>query len=552
MTSRPAETPRTYAWASRAAKVVVLAAAATVGLALLSQVGYSPMWDGRIYADCIAAAALHPTPGAMRCAGHASHASVALAALVQSPAPGSFPLLLAANALLLAAAWMAFDRLTALVFHAPDQALDRALLGALFAVQPTLLAAVVQPGLDLPVVPAFIWCVVFALSRRWIALGIAGCLLVFTKETGVLLYGALLALVVLSQVMSARERARLTLGHVFRWLLPSVAPLAVFGAYLLYRATLPGEPVIWTGGTIGRSVVAQFLVPSVDLYQTNYAMLILVLQFGWLLTAVIAVDALIGGVRKLERKPPRELPGTHRSRLALVVVLLLVTGYALTRFITFGNPRYFLVPRVLLLVPAYAALLRLGVTPTVRRAILATTAILSLVSAVRTIDPVSRAAYGTFAVGEHRLLRMTSITSECCGFGRDQLVYNLEFGWLQRAADAALRSVAPAPMSSSDSIVIVVPDSALGTLSSAWLAGPDAVSVYVDAVPKLVTRSHGTLLSGASRLDTATFIALPTVDYTRALRELATLYVIGAPRELDIHGYRVSTYRMTRRPTTGP
>ena len=40
---------------------------------------------------------------------------------------------------------------------------------------------------------------------------------------------------------------------------------------------------------------------------------------------------------------------------------------------------------------------------------------------------------------------------------------------------------------------------------------------------------------------------MPTVDYTRALRELSAMYVVGAPGQFDWNGYRVSVYRMTRR-----
>lgn len=39
---------------------------------------------------------------------------------------------------------------------------------------------------------------------------------------------------------------------------------------------------------------------------------------------------------------------------------------------------------------------------------------------------------GTFDFGTHKMLKMTSLTGECCGYGRDQLVYNLEFVHLQR------------------------------------------------------------------------------------------------------------------------
>jgi hypothetical protein len=534
--------------AAKGAKAVIgvyIVVALVITSMLLPHVGYSPMWDGRIYADCIAAAARHLTPGSLRCAGHASHAYAGLTAIIQSIDPGSFPLLLLTNAVLLAISCAAFARLVGLVFPAADHRLDRALLVALFAAQPTLLAAVVQPGLDLAVVPAFLWCVVYALEYRRVAASVVGCLLMFTKETGVLLYAVFIAWFVVWHTLGndtgqprRRELVRLT---------PLLVPLLLFGAYLLYRATLPNQPILWSGGTIGRPIVLQLLIPTLDLYQLSYAAIVLVLSFGWLFTSAIAIDALVGGVRMLERKPSRPVTDADGRRLLFLVVLTIVTGYALTRFTTFGNPRYVLVPRLLLLVPGYAALLRLGARPLLRQTMLGAAAVLTLVSAVRTVDPVSRSLYGTFAVGDHRMLRMTSITGECCGFGRDQLVYNLEFAWLQRALRAALTSVVPATSSSADSLVVVVPDSAAGTLVGAWVAGPNEPAGTSASVAKFITLVHSDLTSGRHSPNSAVLIAMPTVDFTRALHELATAYTLDTPYVVDVHGYRIWVYRMSRR-----
>ena len=66
------------------------------------------------------------------------------------------------------------------------------------------------------------------------------------------------------------------------------------------------------------------------------------------------------------------------------------TLVALTRFITYGNVRYLMAGTGLLLAVAYVALVRLGLAPTVRRVALGVYAVLLAVSAVRTVDLVSR------------------------------------------------------------------------------------------------------------------------------------------------------------------
>jgi hypothetical protein len=75
--------------------------------------------------------------------------------------------------------------------------------------------------------------------------------------------------------------------------------------------------------------------------------------------------------------------------------------------------------------------------------VLATVAVLLAASATRTIDPVSRRLWGTFRFGEHELLRATSMTRECCGYGRDQLVYNLQFTAFAEAQDALYAQLRP-------------------------------------------------------------------------------------------------------------
>lgn len=529
----------------RAAHLILLGVATATCVLVSSQVDYSPIWDGRIYADCITAAAQRFSFGALRCGGHVSHAYIALAALAEMPSPGAFPLLLLANSVLLLLASAGFHRLLGSVFESPELAIERALVTGLFTVQPALLANVVQPGIDFAMVPAFVWSAVFALQRRLGWLAAVGSALVFTKETGVLLYAILVACWVLWMALhqAAPDRSRTTLVRVA---LPVMIPLVLFVVYLANRAREPAQAVLWYGGTVDRSIVEQFVLPHLDLYQVNYALLVLVLSFGWILSGAIAIDAVAGLGRMAKHRPPRPLPGVHRARLILLCALAVACGVALTRFTTFGNPRYFLVARALLLVPFLAALIRLELDTVRRRAVLAASLVATLISVVRTIDPVSRLVYGTFPVGEHRLLRMTAITGECCAYGRDQLVYNLEFTSLQRVGARAL-----AALPRGVPRTVVIPDSTSGTLSAPhWLpyAGPGEPGKPSRAFTFV---EHDDVLTGRSRPDSAYFVALPNGDAPRVLRELSGQYVIDKFGTSAWRGYAVTTYRMLRR-QTGP
>ena len=66
-------------------------------------------------------------------------------------------------------------------------------------------------------------------------------------------------------------------------------------------------------------------------------------------------------------------------------------------------------------------------------------------AAWRSDDPVSRAVWGTFPAGPRPMYDMTSITGECCGHGRDQLAYNLEFAFFHEAQSQTFAAVELTP-----------------------------------------------------------------------------------------------------------
>src|SRR4029078_11771911 len=123
----------------------------TVTLALLaSRASYIPIWDGRIYAECIVdAGERHLALSTLRCVDHISHAYMLFAGAIQMLSPGSFPLMLLAHVILYLMGCAGFYRRAELAFPTDEHAMERALLTAVFAAQPAILASVVQPNIDM-------------------------------------------------------------------------------------------------------------------------------------------------------------------------------------------------------------------------------------------------------------------------------------------------------------------------------------------------------------------------------------------------------------------
>jgi len=529
-----AETP----WAGRAFLGGMLA----VTLALLaSRVSYIPTWDGRIYAECIVdAGQRHLALSTLRCVDHISHAYMFFAGAIQMLSPGSFPLMLLANVILYLIACAGFYRLAELAFPTDEHAMERTLLTAVFAAQPAILASVVQPNIDMPMLPSFLWGTVFIIRRQWVPLILAGLALVATKESGVLLYATLVFAYAIAMVFPHPSSPRSPIRALLR-LTPAAVPVVAFAAYIAYRASVPHQTVIWSGGTTEEPILRQFLVPRVDRFFINYCVMMFVLSFAWITTAVVGTDLVVGVARKLKKESARPVPGGKRRVVRFLVVLWVVTMIALTRFTTWGNSRYFLPVFALTPFALYASIVRLRLEPTLRRSAVAVVAILMLLSTVRTADPVSRAVYGTWAFGDHDLLRMTRVTHECCNSGRDQLVYNLQYTALGGLTSDATEALAD------DSTAVFFPHrmqwEMLGPLDKASHRRTLRRENVVD--PRAY--DPDTLARLQAPPGNAMYVGLPNGDPAAGLGVLGQWYEIGSPHRMQRGGYWLNAYRLTLR-----
>jgi hypothetical protein len=526
--------------------VILAIVAITIGALLLSRIDYVPIWDGFVYASAIDQAAANPTASALTLAGHVSHSYAGLAIAAQMLAPGHYWPLLLTNTILLLVAGVAFHRLARLVFPGRELETDRALLTAAFVLQPAILANVVQPGLDLPLVPWSLWTTVFLLERRWAWVAFGGVVLAFTKETGVLIYGVLIAAWIVTHAglaLGIQGSRRAAFVRLVALSVPGVA----FGAYLLLRTqTAPnGEAIAWgvTTPTSAWQTLQQFSVIRIDRRLVSYLVVMLVMNFAWVMTVSIGVASVSAVARIVGRETSiRASVLSSSPSIRMVAVLTIGLGYALTRFSTFTNPRYLTAVTPFLLLLFFGALQYVAMTARARTLVLAAFVSAVALSTTRTIDPVSRGAFGTFSVGERRMLWMTSMTGECCGYGRDQLAYNLEFTSLSRAADDALALMQPG-----DSTLIVVPD------WTNWLVlqlieprtGRRTIDWSAGIVPMTTETDSAQFYFG--QRPAAVYLDLPNGQPEGRLSRLSPRYVASGERRVNRDGYVVSAYRLSFR-----
>jgi hypothetical protein len=583
---------RSTRWLATLALVV---AGSVSALLLWSRRDYVPMFDGRFYADCIGRVVAHPGYIAEYRCGHIDEAFVAILAFGARLVPEMSKALLVENTLLLLLAVAALWRVVRSAFPDEQHRVGRALIVGALLIHPIVLAAVVQPGLDLGLLVFSLCALAAALEgRRW-TLALFGVLLIFSKEPGVLLYGAIVAVWMWRRVepmLSPGDAVRVgiaallilgllaLMGHetpsalfflaaaglaalrprpprrsalpsfeglartvLHEW--PLIVPVVLLLGYLLYYRLRPsalddGTAVMWGGG--GSAIGMLFRGGLFDLSTRISLLLMFVIGFLWVPSMWMLVDLAIGTVRHVRDQPARPLPGIDRSALAFIIVVLLADVWLLSRYVTYSNTRYYLPVLPLALIAAYAALVRLRVPAFGREALLGAVTLLLAVSTVRTLDPVSRKIWGTFRFGDRSILSINSLTEECCGRARDQMAYNLEFTELSLLLDMLFARLEP-----SDSTVLVLERDAdwhtVGALDRVTHRRTLRSTGVVR--PKELTVGDTDTLKAAR----AWYIEMPFTDDTAAIALITRRFDLGERCTVSHGPYRLSAREMRLRPT---
>ncbi len=433
--------------AERRERVAAFVVTALVFLAVLQpELRYVPIWDGRVYANCAIDAASNGFAGlsmeSLRCAGHPTQGYIAILAVSQLLRFGDIAALHLTNVILGVLALVSIRVTLARVFPEPSLARQLDIVTFLCAIHPVLLATLLQTNVDFGVYVFFFVTLAALLSGRYWWTAAAGVLLCFSKETGVLAYMLMVGLDVVMRMLPAPGTMTDRLKRM-RPMWMTVIPVALFAVHVLWWNGTHAKAAVWKQGWQQSTMDGFNFFDLSDPIFRSYAAGIFLLGFMWVLSATIGADLVVGGVRMARRLPNRTVPGADPRRLAYLSVLTCVLTYVLTSFRTWSNLRYFALLYPLVVMLAFAALLRLRAGTLVRHAALATVAGLFLFATYRSADPVSRAVYGTFSIGQRDMYRMSSITREYAGPGRDELVYNLQFTGYHHVQNALFHALQP-------------------------------------------------------------------------------------------------------------
>jgi hypothetical protein len=407
------------------------------------------IWDGNVYMQCVIdAAARGFSVHSLRCGGHQSQLYMGLLWLTQLARPGNLSALMALNLALAVGALTALNLVLRRLIPGEGFWMERALIVSMVAVHPLLAATLVQVNADFGVYVFFAMSLAALVWRRYWLAAAAGMMLCFSKETGALIYFAMLALHVLFRLIETRAAKARTSGAVNPAILetiPALLPLVAFGGFLVWWGATQDSYAVWNQGIHEHPAAGMHWFDFDDVILRSYAAIIFILGFAWIPTAVIVTDVVTGAGRALRKLADRPLTGVDANLAGYLAALTTTLVYLLTVYRTWSFPRYFVVLAPLLLLAGFISFVRLGAGPRVRRGALAVATIVLFSANYASWDPISRALFGTLSLGESTVYDVSGIAHDFRVIDADHLCYNLQFTgfhWALNAMYARLRPTA--------------------------------------------------------------------------------------------------------------
>jgi hypothetical protein len=279
----------------------------------------------------------------------------------------------------------------------------------------------------------------------------------------------------------------------------------------------------------------------------NYAVMIWVMNFDWIVSLLwLGLTAWLLARHRVKAMA-EELQTVRLTGLLFVCAV----GIAFF-FRPFSNPRYIIVPVILMLLATTYLVLTVVPSRNMRLAILVLLLGAFGMEDAWTVDPLSKAYFGTFRFGRHPMLTMSRPTGECGGASRDQLVYNLEFLKYAQLTRQMIKDVRPTP----DTFILCQPaanwlllpllDDHTGkpTIDLRHCFAPHYTDIYVNPDPaKFQISGQAYTLSGLPK--DIYYVDYPNFENQIQIEHLSKRYTQKTEKMYDMNGYQISLIHFT-------
>ncbi|AGL03937.1 hypothetical protein Desgi_4716 [Desulfoscipio gibsoniae DSM 7213] len=315
-----------------------------------------------------------------------------------------------------------------LIFFYKDNRIENTILTALFAFNPLFFGVSLTFSIDFPLLVFWTASIYALLYKRMTLFVFLATILVFSKEPGVLLY-LLFVLVYLffkyiNQLVYNNNNApgeRIGDNSIKQFICLFL-PVMFFSIYLFFTGGL-----LWGDGSVQWSG-SEFNSFGFDywLMKERFGQMF-ILNFSWIQTLLVVLYIIKSFLWPAGVGLSVINPNSERNAMlkAFVITYLSFVIFNLL-YITHTNPRYVLPSVFFLLIFSYHALLSIFQSKKIRIVILSVLLILSFLQTFKTIDPLSKAFFGTTTIGKQQLLNI--------GPG-DGLTYNAEYLVIDKLLD---------------------------------------------------------------------------------------------------------------------
>lgn len=509
-------------------------------LVLSPHLNFVPIWDGAIYSRCLNTAVTNKFfLFNFNCVGHTSMIYVLLLSISQYLTLGKPLFLNLTNILLGFLSILAFYKILILIFR-KELEKEIFLVTCLFAFFPTFLASVINLNLDFGMTAFYLLFLYALLYQKKILTVLFATATIFSKEPGVGLY--LIALYFYLIFFIGRKKVgwkNKLASYLKNYYL--FIPLIFFLVFVSYRL-IYRQPVLWINYGVEQITQDLFSLNLGPTFQ-SYIATIFTVNFSWVLTLFIILFLLKKIVGRFFNFNLPKKAKINRQIVLMLFLSFFASLYLLTAYKTYSYPRYFLALCPQLIILFYISLVNLISNNKLRIVILLTVFILFFISIYKTIDPVSKSIFGTFNFGRHKLLNLTTISKECCGYGKDQLEYNLQYTFIPRLQNKIFSDIKP----SSRTFFVYNDD-----IPSDYHSNLDSKSFKRTLKDKKVIRpryhSSSEIIKLKNKPRIIYFLDYPTYDNSTPITNLLNYYLIKDTKKYEDHNYSIVVKTMQLKP----
>jgi hypothetical protein len=314
---------------------------------------------------------------------------------------------------------------------AKQYAIEFFLLGIIILFNPVVIANLFSLNIDTGALIFFCLFLSSIVLNNRILIILTGLGFLMTKEIVIPIFALMVILIMFIY------RRRIVFKK--RWFLEGIIlsiPVWCFGLYFILRKHYD-LPLYWD--VIQHLGIEVFEPHTATALRFSTLLMFFVFQYAWVYVFLFITSVVIIIYAVLKKRKPL-IP---YSLLLLFIVSLFTVAVGSMIFVTFSIPRYFMIATISLQYCSLVLWIFVVRNKPIRIGVLIMCVCMTGISLYTSIDPVTRLIWGVFPFGSRSMYSMTSITHECCGHGRDQLLYNLQYIQFQQLLQRMYKDIKP-------------------------------------------------------------------------------------------------------------